>query len=325
MNHLSQRQRYLIFSYREAEQTISFISSKLNVHRSTIYRELKRNGDGRTGAYKPELAQRKAEKRQKEKVHHVYLTEDMIVLASAFLSNKLSPEQIIGYCKRYSVPMVSHECLYQWIWENKKQGGDLYKNLRCQGRRYRKRGNSKDNRGIIKNRVDISERPSIVDEKIRFGDLEMDTVIGKNHKGALLTINDRSMSWVWTAKLAGKEAEPLADKVIELLMPYKHLLHTITVDNGKEFAFHQQIADALGVNVYFARPYHSWERGANENTNGLLRQYFPKGSDFTNITDQQVKQAQDSINGRPRKRLGYLSPKEIMSQIEYNNNVALES
>ena len=143
--------------------------------------------------------------------------------------------------------------------------------------------------GIIKDRVGIELRPTIVDEKERLGDFEIDTVIGQNHKGALLTINARVSSKVWIAKLNGKNAEELAQKTIEVLVPYKVLAHTITADNGKEFAEHKTIGQRLDNDFYFARPYHSWERGANENINGLIRQYFPKGSSFESISNDDVQ------------------------------------
>ena len=187
---------------------------------------------------------------------------------------------------------------------------------------YRKRGNLKDRRGIIKNRVDISERPPIVDAKVRFGDLEIDTVIGKNHQGALLTINDRVTGLVWIRLLEGKESDPLTKCAIEALMPIKHQLHTITADNGKEFAKHEIIAKELDLDIYFAKPYHSWERGANENTNGLIRQYFPKGSSFENITHEQVRYVQNQLNNRPRKKLGFLSPNEYFLANFENHEVA---
>ncbi len=149
--------------------------------------------------------------------------------------------------------------------------------------------------------MDIKLRPAIVDEKTRFGDLEIDTIIGKNHQGAMLTINDRVTGLVWIRKLQGKEAEPVAQKTIEALLPLKDLIHTITADNGKEFAHHQTIGQGLGVDVYFAKPYHSWERGANENTNGLIRQYFPKGTSFESVTDKDIEYVQNRLNNRPRK------------------------
>ncbi len=179
--------------------------------------------------------------------------------------------------------------------------GSFIKKLRRKGRKYRKRGNLKDTRGLIKGRVDITDRPKIIEEKTRFGDFEIDTVIGANHNGALLTINDRVTSLVYIRKLEGKEAGPVVEKTIEALSPIKDLVKTITADNGKEFAFHDQISQALDLNFYFAKPYHSWERGANENTNGLIRQYFPKGTSFENISEQDVQKVQDILNNRPKK------------------------
>lgn len=156
-----------------------------------------------------------------------------------------------------------------------------------------------------------------MEAKQRFGDLEIDTIIGKNHKGAIMTINDRCTSLVLIRKLEGKEAAPLAQSAIDALSPYKHLIHTITADNGKEFAAHQEIAKGLDISFFFARPYHSWERGANENTNGLARQYIPKGTNFDNVTQEYVAMVQNKLNNRPRKRLDYLTPIEYC-QIMFN-------
>ena len=206
--------------------------------------------------------------------------------------------------------MVSHETIYRWIWEDKRKKGTLYKYLRRKGKKYNKRRNSHAGRGYIPNRVDIEERPAIVDLKERFGDLEIDTVIGSNHKGALVTINDRLTSKVWIRKLSGKDAAPLALKTIEALQPIKDLIHTITADNGKEFAKHQEIAKELQISFYFYKPYHSWERGANENTNGFIRQYIPKGTDFSEITDEFGSRIENKLKNRPRKRLGNLTPNE---------------
>ena len=177
----------------------------------------------------------------------------------------------------------------------------LYKHLRRRGRRHKKRGALTNGRGFIKNRVDIDKRPTIVDKKVRFGDLEIDTVIGKNHKGALLTINDRVTGLVWIRLLSGKDASPLTKAAIDALEPFRDQIHTITADNGKEFSSHEEIACKLNIFVYFAKPYHSWERGANENSNGLIRQYFPKGTDFRDITNEQVMRVQNILNSRPRK------------------------
>jgi IS30 family transposase len=310
MTHITKSQRYTISILLKNGKNRTEIAEALGKHKSSIGRELKRNCDNRNKEYKCDLAQRKYSQRQAEKPKKQYFTDEIKRYVLDGLAQYYSPEQIVGRAKLENVPCVSHERIYQYVWKDKKSGGKHHENLRNRGRKYRKRGSLKDRRGIIKNRVDISERPEIVDAKERFGDLEIDTMIGKNHQGALLTINDRATGLVWIRLLDGKEAEPLTKSAIEALMPIKHRLHTITADNGKEFAKHETIAKELDLNVYFARPYHSWERGANENTNGLIRQYFPKGSSFENVTHEQVMHVQNELNSRPRKKLGFLSPNE---------------
>ena len=188
--------------------------------------------------------------------------------------------------------------------------------------RYAKRGSKNAGRGFIPGRVDIDERPEIVELKEKFGDLEIDTIIGKNHKGAILTINDRATSRVWIRKLSGKEAIPVAKIAVWALRKVKNLIHTITADNGKEFAKHEEIAQKLEIKFYFCKPYHSWERGANENTNGLIRQYIPKGKDFSEVTNKQIKWIENKLNNRPRKRL---APNEKFKQIINQNSVAFAS
>jgi len=217
---------------------------------------------------------------------------------------------------------VSYERIYQYVWHDKKANGDLYTHLRRKGRKYRKRGAAKDSRGIIKDRVNISQRPAIVDEKTRMGDLEIDTIIGKNHQGAILTINDRVSSFLWMTKLNSKNAEELAEKVVEILSPQAHWIHTTTGDNGKEFAEHKKIAENISIDFYFAKPYHSWEIGANENTNGLIRQYFPKNTSFDSINDKDILYVQHKLNNRPRKKLGFLSPIEFLLINLANQKVA---
>lgn len=322
MKHLTEGQRYQISCLLSTKKSQTEIANIIGVHKSTISREIKRNCDKRSGKYNAELAHRKSQTRLQHRNHYIRLTEDLKLQVGILLKNDYSPEQITGYLARMGMDYVSHETIYQHVWKDKKIGSEeLYKHLRRKGRKYRKRGCMPNGRGFIKNRVDIDQRPSIVDEKSRFGDLEIDTVIGKNHKGALLTINDRATGLVWIRLLSGKEAAPLTKATIEALMPIKELMHTITADNGKEFSFHEEIARELNVSVFFAKPYHSWERGANENTNGLIRQYFPKGTDFGEITHEQVYRVQGILNSRPRKRLGYLTPKEKFKQItnmDYN-------
>ena len=286
------------------------IVAAIGKHKSTISRELRRNCDGRSGRYDADLAQRKCEKRQKGKPHRVRFTEEVRLRVEAMLREDYSPEQVVGRCRLEGLECVSVETIYQYVWGDKRRGGDLHTHLRRKGRKYRKRGAKKDSRGVIRDRVSIDERPKVVDDKSRFGDLEIDLIMGENHRRALLTANDRASGISWIALLEGKDSKALADKAAEMLMPFKGLLHTVTSDNGKEFAEHKAIAKSLAVDYYFAHPYHSWERGANENMNGLIRQYLPKGTPFDGLDDNEIKRIRDKLNNRPRKKLGFLTPIE---------------
>ena len=325
MKHLTKGQRYTISVLKEKGFSIIVIAEMIGISKSSVYRELKRNCDKRNGKYKPELAHRKATERQEQKSRKKVFTLEMKAKARDLLKQGYSPEQIAGRAKLEGYEIVSHETIYRWIWADKRSGGDLHTFLRRQGRKYAKRSSKNAGRGHIPNRVDIENRPKVVDEKARFGDLEIDTIIGRNHKGAILTINDRLTGKVWIRKLTGKDATLLATMAILALADIKHLIHTITADNGKEFAKHEEIAKELKINFYFCKPYHSWERGANENTNGLIRQYIPKGSDFNEVTDKYIEQIENILNNRPRKKLGYLTPNEKFNQIINQNSVALAS
>lgn len=322
MKHLTVEQRYTICVMKKQGYKQKNIALTIEKDKSVVSRELKRNCDKRSKKYEADLAHRKYQQRQRDKPKHIHFTEEVKQCVDELLLKDYSPEQIAGRTKIGEKPCVSAERIYQYVWKDKKQGGKLHLHLRRKGRKYRKRGAAKDTRGIIRDRVDISQRPAIVDQKQRLGDLEIDTVIGQNHKGALLTINDRASSMVWIAKLNGKNAEELAQKAIEVLHPYKELMHTITGDNGKEFAEHKTISQGLDIDFYFARPYHSWERGANENTNGLIRQYFTKGSSFESITDKDVANVQEILNNRPRKKLKFLTPNEYFFINLSNQKVA---
>ena len=295
--HITEKQRYAISKMLQVPMSKKDIAEAIGVDRSNIYREIKRNCDSRSGKYNPDLAQRKADKRKVEKKRKEVFTQAMKKRVKKLLRKDLSPEQIVGRSQVENIAMVSHETIYCWIWQDKRQGGDLHKSLRRQGRKYSKRGSKNAGRGFIPNRVEIDQRPSIVEQKERFGDLEIDTIIGKNHKGAILTINDRATSRVWIRKLSGKEAIPVAKITVWALRKVKNLIHTITADNGKEFAKHEDIAQKLDINFQLCKPYHSWERGANENTNGLIRQYIPKGTDFSEVTNKRIKWIENNLRG----------------------------
>ena len=309
-DQLTQDQRYHIAGLKKMGNSLSSIAELVGCHKSTISRELKRNFGGR--GYSPKQAQMFSDNRRSTAKKHLKMTEELIKKIKVKLLDDWSPDQISGYLCRTEGISISHESIYQYVLQDKKAGGELYKHLRHSGKKRKKRYGSHDRRGQLKNRISIEERPEIVDEKSRIGDWEIDTVIGKDHQGALVTIVDRVSKVAVIAKVPTKHADGVTAATITLLLPYADLVHTITADNGKEFAGHESIAAALNANVYFAHPYSSWERGLNENTNGLIRQYVPKGSSFADITNLTAKKIMGRLNNRPRKSLNYKTPNEYL-------------
>ena len=301
---------------------VNDISKQLNLHRSTIYRELKRNSKPR-GSYDAYYANNLSEIRKERFSKNRKLTSKMILIIKDKLENQQwSPEQINGYCNQNNIPMVSHERIYQYIYQDKENGGNLFKHLRTGEKKYKKRyGKHKNPKIIIKNKVSIDERPEEINNKQRYGDWEIDTIIGKNNKGAIVTIVERKSNFILIRKLKGKNASQLAKETIRLLMPYKELVHSITSDNGTEFANHEYIAKKLKAKFYFAHPYSSWERGLSEYSNKLIRQYIPKKSDFDDFSTDYLNLVNIKINNRPRKLLNFISPLKVF--ISELSNVAL--
>lgn len=319
---LTDRERYQIEALKREGFSQTEIARSLGRSPSTISRELARNSDAK--GYRGSLAVKRTERRRRGAKKRIKLDSVMCSIIRSLLMDYLSPEQISGRLKLELGVEVSHETIYRYIWEDKRKGGVLYKQLRSQGKRYRKRGSKKDRRGQIVNAVSIDERPQVVDEKSRIGDWEIDTVIGKNHRQAIVTIVERVSKFSVMKKVEYKTAEAVAAATIDLLRPYKDYVLTITADRGKEFAYHEKVASALGCEYYFAHPYSSWERGLNENTNGLLRQFFPKGSRFEEITEREMKRAKGLLNRRPRKTLGYATPTEVFFGKSFGENFAFQ-
>lgn len=311
MNYIqvTREERYQISALQKAGLKQSEIADVLNRSPSTISRELSRNR-GKRG-YSPKQAHIKSVERRA--VNARQIDDATWQFAEEKLSLQWSPEQISGHV------YISPETVYQRVYADKRAGGLLWKNLRCQKQR-RKRYGKMDRRGIIPNRLSIEERPAIVEERKRIGDWEADTVIGKNHKQAIVTIVERKTGLTLIRKVKRKTAQAVSKAMVALLKPYRNWVHTITSDNGREFAGHEEIAEQLNADFYFAHPYSSWERGTNENTNGLIRQYFPKNRDFTTITQQEINTVMMRLNNRPRKRLGYLTP----NQVFFKSGVALQ-
>jgi len=319
---LTEEDRIEIYAWKQAGKLQKEIAELLEVHPSSISRELRRNRGGR--GYRPKQAHQKALERR----HGAKKAVKMLPVTIAYIENKLeqqhSPEQIAERMKldpEWLGPTVSHERIYLYVWQNKVEGGLLYKNLRIAGtKQKRKRYNSKDSRGKIPNRTGIAERPAIVERKTRLGDWEGDTMLGKNHRGALVTLVERKSKLTLISKVANHTAMVVENAIFDLFIPMKNRVHTITVDNGKEFATHESLAHSLQTKIFFADPYSAWQRGLNENTNGLIRQYVPKGTNLQNLTDEEVDEIMDRLNNRPRKSLGFLTPNEVFYKRKQSNN-----
>jgi len=309
---LTLNQRYLIFGYLAANISNIEIAILIGKDPTTIGREIKRNSIN--GKYEPEKAEKLADFRKRNSHKQTKITEEMEETITDMLeTNQTSPEGISGWCKENKVNMVTFPRIYEFIKTDKNSGGTLYQHLRRGNKKIKPHG-SIEKRGQIKNRVSIDERPAIVNEKNRIGDLEGDTVIGADNKGVIITIADRSSMTVFIIKVPSRHAKIVADAIIKTLKPFAPYLHTITFDNGKEFADHERIARELGIKVYFAHPYKSCERGLNENLNGQIRQYLPKKTNFENVTDDKIQEIIYKLNTRPRKTLGFSCPAAVFDR-----------
>jgi IS30 family transposase len=315
-NQLTQEQRYQIYALKKTGHTGTEIAEVIGVHKSTVSRELRRN-QGERG-YRPQQAQQMAETRRVKAQPRI--SAKTWVVVEKLLRQEWSPEQISGRLKKEQKICISHEWIYQYVLTDQRAGGDLYKHLRCQKKR-RKRYGKYDRRGKLLNCRSIEERPALVAQRKRLGDWEVDTVFGKDHKQALVTLTERKSRFTLLGKVSQRTAQTVQDQICRLLLPVQDKVHTLTSDHGKEFAYHEQIAQRLQLKYYFAHPYAAWERGANENANGLLRQYFPKKCDLQLVTRKDTNLAMSRLNFRPRKSLRFKTPFEVF----YHSSVALTS
>jgi len=306
---LTQEQRYQIYAFKKAGFTLTAIAEELQVHKATISRELKRN-TGQRG-YRPRQAHAQAVSRQRQRACGTRISSEVWDTVKAKLHEEWSPEQISGRLQTELGLNISHERIYQYVYEDKRTGGLLHQHLRCQKQRRKRYGSGRDRRGQIAQRQSIDDRPPVIEKRERIGDWEADTIIGKGHRQALLSLVERRSRFTLLHKLERATAAAVTAATLIELTPIAGMVKTITSDNGKEFAGHLEIANALGVDFYFAHPYAAWERGTNENTNGLVRQYFHKGRDFTSLTQDKVEEVVTKLNDRPRKVLGYKTPHEV--------------
>jgi len=308
---LTEGERNQIYALLQEKVTLRRMGEILGRDVSTISREIWRNKGSK--GYRPKQAQKKAVERQittrKKK-----MTPEVIAHIEDKLKEEYSPEQISNSMERDVGLRVSHESIYKYIWKDKKQGGELYKCLRIAGgRKTRKRYGKKDWRGKIPNRIDIDQRPAIVNEKTRIGDWEADLVCGSKHQWFLVTLVERKSKYTLIGKVRKKNSGEVKVEIAKLLAGIKEQVKTITYDNGREFAAHEFINELLDCQSYFAKPYHSWERGLNENTNGLIRQYFPKGMNLKDVTREEIEFVMSRLNNRPRKTLDFKTPNDIFA------------
>jgi transposase, IS30 family len=315
-HQLTQEQRYQIYALKKTGHSGSEIAEVIGVDKSTVSRELRRNRGER--GYRPQQAQKLAIERRAQAVPRI--TAKTWATVEKLLRQEWSPEQISGRLWKEQKICISHEWIYQHVLADKRTGGDLYKHLRCQKQR-RKRYGTYNRRGKLLNCRSIEERPAIVNNRKRLGDWEVDTLLGRNHKQALVTLTERKSRFTLLGKVSQRTAQAVQDQISRLLLPICDKVHTLTSDHGKEFAYHEQIAQLLQLKYYFAHPYAAWERGTNENTNGLLRQYFPKKYDLQPVSRKAMDHAMSRLNFRPRKSLRFKTPFEVF----YHSSVALTS
>jgi IS30 family transposase len=304
--HLTQYERYQIYALIKAGHRQSDIAVILNRHPSTISRELARNSGLR--GYRPQQAQRLCEARATNSRNARKIEPAVWEAAQSQLRLQHSPEQIAALLP------VSHETLYQRIYADKREGGELWRHLRCQKQRRKRYASGASRRGRIPDRRPISARPPSVDARNRIGHWEGDTLIGAGRKQAIVSLVERKSGFCLLAHVPRKTSEAVKAAIVRSLLPIKDRVKTLTFDNGLEFARHGEIDQALDAISYFADPYASWQRGTNENTNGLVRQYLPKSRPFNTVTDEELAMIMDRLNHRPRKRLNWKTPHQVFMQ-----------
>ncbi len=312
---LSKEERFYIWNGLRSGQTQQKIAKILGRHPSTICREIKRNKypQAKTYTFHWALDIVRWRKRRVAATRYRKLNESVEAMIVKLIRQYLSPEQVSGYLKQHHQIAISHETIYRFIYADKTLHESLKPYLRQGGKLRRKRYGSGARASKIPNRVCITDRPVVVDRKERIGDWECDTLVGKDRKSVIVTAVDRLTLATCCSRVYSRTADAVSRAIIRMLEPHIDKVHTLTFDNGSEFVKHETIGKALQAKTYFAHPYSSWERGINENTNGLIRQFLPKGTDFKSVSWQTVKKIADNLNNRPRKTRQYLTPNQMFN------------
>lgn len=308
---LSQEERYTIAALSRSRKTKKEIAIELGRHPSTIGRELTRNRTPHDDGYRAEVAHSRATARRRRTRRGSQFSKRQWKIVVDLLRIEWSPEQIADHLKKHYTFSISHETIYQYILRDKKHGGVLYKNLRIMPKVRRKRYNSHDSRGVLPGKRHISIRPVEVESRAVLGHWEGDTVIGSDRKHCLLTLVERKSGYTIIKKLKARTTDEVTRAASEAIREHKRKFLTITFDNGTEFHNYAALEELFPVTCFFATPYHSWERGSNENLNGLIRQYIPKGESMRYISQDYCDFVEDRLNNRPRKRHGFKTPQEI--------------
>lgn len=320
-SHLTDDERYHIYEAQVDGLSVTETARRIGRDKSTVSRELRR-GRGGCG-YRPRQAIQKQRLRAANSANGPRVADSVWVVAQSRLREEWSPEQVAGRLRLEGAGNISHETIYKRIYEDKRAGGDLHTFLRCKKRRRKRYAGGRSRRGQIPNRVGIEARPAVVERRTRVGDWEGDTIIGAGQQQAIVSLVDRKTQYTLLHKVKRKTADLVTTALIEQLAPLGALVQTVTFDNGLEFSGHEVVAKCTSADIYFARPYHSWERGLNENTNGLVRQYFPKKMRFTGICQDAVQAVATKLNNRPRKSLDYRTPHEAIAASVRMHGVAL--
>lgn len=307
-NQLTSGERYELSALRKQGLRPAEIAQAMGRHRSTIGREIQRNSK-KDGAYRPSTADQMARARRSRSRRNQRFAAADWELVETWLREDFSPEQVAGWLRRFRLLRISHETIYRHIWDDKKQGGTLYLHLRGARKKRRKRYGRYDSRGRLAGKRPIADRPPGAHNRSRIGHLEGDTVLGTD-KHCLLTFVDRKSGFTIIGKLKARTVAETNRRTIELLNRASRRVRSVTVDNGTEFHGYKAIEDATGADFFFATPHHSWERGTNENTNGLIRQYAPKRTSLAHLSQNDCDRIAEKLNNRPRKRLGFRTPAE---------------
>jgi IS30 family transposase len=311
---LSPEERYMLAALRKQGLNKAQIARALGRHRSTVGRELDRNSTRSDGRYRASTAQERTNGRRSRSRRNRRFTAQDFATVDELLCRQWSPEQVSGHLRRTGELLISHETIYRHVWRDKREGGTLYTHLRGARKRRRKRYGAYDSRGRLAGKRMISERPPEVEARREVGHWEIDTVLGAGSKDCIATLVERKTGLVIVGKLSDRTTASFNRRVIRLIRRHEGAFLTITADNGTELHGYERIEERTGVAFYFARPYHSWERGSNENANGLVRQYLPKGASMAGLTQQRCNAIARKLNTRPRKRLDFRTPLECFNE-----------